>query len=297
VRLQSLTAGVAYAFKTVVCRRSHPYLFGLVVTDRCNLSCFYCESKNSGSLHCSAAEALTRLREAYARGHRSLYFTGGEPMIWSDAGLRLADLVSEARNLGFFDVFVFTNGTVPLDIHGCNYIVTLDGPKAVHDRIREGTYDLILENARAACTKAVFASITFSKVNVDELEPFVHEVTATGLFRGISFNLLTHWPAIVAEHGISGDRRIRLLDELWRLKTQGYPIVLSRAAYHALRRNDWRRPIRQIELGTRQRVFTCCRDVENPAVCAQCGYANCVEVSQMLALRPSAIWQVLKMVG
>jgi hypothetical protein len=101
----------------------------------------------------------------------------------------------------------------------------------------------------------------------------------------------------VERHGLTGEQRTGLLDRLWVLKGQGYPIVLSRAAYGALRRNDWKRPIPQIELGTRTRVFACCRDIDNPSVCAQCGYANCVEVSQMLALRPSALWQVLKVVG
>jgi Fe-coproporphyrin III synthase len=292
-----LLSGFGYAFRSVVLRQRRPYLFGVVVTDRCNLDCFYCESKNKGGYHLSAEQARAMLRDAYSRGHRSLYFTGGEPMVWSDAGQRLADLVGEARRLGFFDVFVFTNGTLPLDIADCNYIVTLDGPRAVHDRIRNNTYDRILDNVRGACTRSVFASITFSKANVDHVEEFVHEVTATRLFRGISFNLLTHWPEIVENHGLTGERRTALLDRLWALKAQGYPIVLSRAAYGALRRNDWKRPIPQIELGTRARVFTCCRDVDNPTVCAQCGYANCVEVSQMLALRPSALWQVLKVVG
>ena len=88
---------------------------------------------------------------------------------------------------------------------------------------------------------------------------------------------------------------MRLLDLIWRLKSEGYPIALSRAAYRALRTNRWKRPIPQIELGTRDRIFTCCRDVDNPSICATCGYANCVEVSQILALRPSAVWQVLKM--
>jgi hypothetical protein len=88
-----------------------------------------------------------------------------------------------------------------------------------------------------------------------------------------------------------------LLDRIWALKQQGYPIVLSRAAYRALRNNDWARPIPQIELGTRDRVFTCCRDVDNKEICRNCGYANCVEVSQILAFKPSALLQVMRMTG
>jgi Fe-coproporphyrin III synthase len=144
-----LTSGLAFAFRTFLLRQMRPYLFGLVVTDRCNLDCFYCESKNSDRFHLPAEQAVAMLEEAYARGHRSLYFTGGEPMLWSDGGLRLQDLVAEARRLGFCDVFVFTNGTFPLGIRDCNYIVTLDGPRAVHDRIRGGTYDAIL--AKPTC--------------------------------------------------------------------------------------------------------------------------------------------------
>ena len=287
---------LSYGFRTLVLRRQLPYLFGIVVTDKCNLDCFYCESKNSGRTHFTWDQARATLRDAYARGHRSLYFTGGEPMVWEDAGHVLADLVAFSRELGYHDVFIFTNGTLPLDVPNCNYIVTIDGPRDVHDRIRANTYDLILRNVAHAATRAVFASITFSKANVDCLEAFVRDVHATRLFRGISFNLLTHWPDILATHGLDPAQRLRLLDDLWRLKQDGYPSVLSRAAYRALRANDWKRPIPQIELATSDRVFTCCRDVDNPSICENCGYANCVEVSQMLALRPSALWQVLRVV-
>ena len=289
------TQHIAYAFSTFVLRRQSPYLFGMVITDLCNLDCFYCESKNSGDYHFSLDHALGTLREAYARGHRSLYFTGGEPMLWEDGGRDLSFLVAEAHLLGFSDIFIFTNGTVPLTIPGCSYIVTIDGPREVHNRIRGGSYDHVIENVRGAATQAVFASITFSRENVEYCEDFVEEICALELFRGISFNLLTHWPEIVESHGIHGEERIKLLDQLWRLKRQGYPIALSGAAYRALRANNFKRPIPQIELGTRDRIFTCCRDVDNPSICANCGYANCVEVSQILALKPSAIWQVLKL--
>lgn len=218
-------------------------------------------------------------------------------MIWEDANHRLDELVWFSRKIGFTEVFIFTNGTIPLAIEQCNYIVTIDGPRDVHNQIRNNTYDMILDNVGGAVTNAVFASITFSKSNYLYLDQFVKEITETRLFRGISFNLLTHWPAIIEEHGVSKDEKEELLDKIWALKKRGYPVVLSKAAYKALKNNDWKRPLPQIELGTRDRVFTCCRDVDNPEVCRNCGYANCVEVSQILAFKPSAMWQVIKMVG
>ena len=66
------------------------------------------------------------------------------------------------------------------------------------------------------------------------------------------------------------------------------------AAYRALHANVWKRPIRQIELGTKDRVFTCCRDVDNPAVCENCGYASCLEMAQAIAGYPSAVLELLK---
>ena len=46
-----------YGFKTFVLKKELPYLFGLVITDKCNLNCFYCESKNNGQYHFSYEKA------------------------------------------------------------------------------------------------------------------------------------------------------------------------------------------------------------------------------------------------
>lgn len=39
---------LSLATNTFVLRREHPYCFILVLNDKCNLNCFYCESKNTG---------------------------------------------------------------------------------------------------------------------------------------------------------------------------------------------------------------------------------------------------------
>ncbi len=229
---------LGYGFQSFVLRKQLPYLFGLVITDKCNLNCFYCESKNSGRYHFTYELAIDVIRDAYHRGHRAIYFTGGEPMIWEDQGHQLNELIAFARKIGFLEVFIFTNGTVPLTITQCNYIVTIDGPRDIHNQIRSNTYDAILSNVKHAVTKAVFASITFSKANAQCLEQYVREIDQTKLFRGISFNLLTHWPEIIEKYGFSPEGRIAILDNLWRLKKEGYPVVLSHAAYLALRNNN-----------------------------------------------------------
>ena len=155
VIMQKLASRLLYAFKTFVLRQEKPYLFGLVITDKCNLNCFYCESKNSGKYHFTSELAFSVLRNAYNRGHRSLYFTGGEPMVWNDNGCDISNLVKFARDLGFLDVFIYTNGTLPMNVSSCNYIVTIDGPREIHNEIREDTYDLIIGNVKKAVTNSV----------------------------------------------------------------------------------------------------------------------------------------------
>jgi MoaA/NifB/PqqE/SkfB family radical SAM enzyme len=285
----------AYGFRLLVLRQKLPCFVGLVMTDRCNLDCFYCQTNNLGRSHFTFEQAQQTMIDAFTRGHRFLYLTGGEPCLWRDGPHSLADVVSSAHRIGFFSIFVYTNGTRPLEIERCGYVITVDGPKRVHDSIRGGTWDLIMRNVRASPNRGVYASITLTRNNAPYLEEFVREITATGLFRGISFNLLTHQPDFIREHGFSPTERAALLEELWRLKQSGYPIALSRAAYRVLRDNSWKRPITQIEVITSERIFKCCRDIDHPLVCANCGYSGCAEVAQVLALRPSAIWEGLRM--
>lgn len=284
---------VWYGLQTFLLRRERPYLFTLIIGDACNLNCFYCLSKNTGLYDLDHRAVIERLAAAHARGHRALVISGGEPMLWQSDGATIADVVRQAGELGFADITIFTNGTFPLTVPGCRYIVTVDGTRSTHDAIRPGTYDQIMRHAREADAE-VFASITISKKNASELEQAIEGMDAAGVFKGIMFNLLTGQPRVLERHGLLGAERLQVLQRVWAMKRKGYPIVLSGAAYRAMCRNNWRRPIRQIELGTRSAVFTCCRDVVHPDVCRNCGYSGCVELSQALAGRPSAILALLK---
>lgn len=214
--LRRFRAYASFAFDTFLLRREKPYLLILVINDACNLDCFYCASKNTGRYDLDRAAVWSALSGAYARGHRALVITGGEPMLWQSAGATLDDVVSQARELGFLDIAVFTNGTLPLDSSGVTFIVTIDGTRNTHNAIRAGTYDTILGHVRKATAK-VIASITLSKANAGELAAAVQQITDTRVFAGITFNLLTHNPDIVVRHGLLGEERIQVLDRIWQL--------------------------------------------------------------------------------
>jgi hypothetical protein len=134
-------------------------------------------------------------------------------MIWQDNNSRIHDAVAYAQTLGFQDIALFTNGKRSLGIDNVTFIVTVDGTRDSHNAIRANTYDTILTHVKEAKTK-VIASITLSKTNADTMETAVEEIASTHLFKGITFNLLTHNPDIVAQHGFIGDERNRILDRI-----------------------------------------------------------------------------------
>jgi MoaA/NifB/PqqE/SkfB family radical SAM enzyme len=295
--LNKMRSRIIYGYNTFILGKELPYMLVVVLTDKCNLNCFYCESKNTGRYHLSFNQAVEVIQSGYDRGHRVLVITGGEPTLWQDSGNNLNDLLQMARNTGYVDCFVYTNGTSSLSIRDCKYIVTIDGTKEIHNKIRDGSYDLIIQNIREAKTSSIYATVTINKNNSNKIEEIVDSITKQKLFQGISFNLLTHCKEIVQKYGLVGSERIEILDRIWAIKKKGYPLIFSKAAYKAMRANNWKRPIKQIELATRDDLFTCCRDVVNSDVCENCGYSSCVEVSQILALRPTAIWEMIRMAG
>lgn len=295
-RSQALDRFQAYAsiaVDTFLFGMVRPYLFILVINDRCNLDCFYCKTKNTGKYDLDYDTVRSCLLDARQRGHRALVITGGEPTLWQSGEARLANVIDFARESGFVDIAVYTNGTHPIDADEATFIVTIDGTKETHDVVRSGSYDRILENSKRARAK-VIASMTLSKANVEVLESAVERIASSGAFAGITFNLLTGEPEVVAKYGFVGEERRRVLQRIWAMKERGYPIFYSRAAHSALMKNNWKRPIKQIELFAGKRLFACCRDVENPEICRNCGYTSCAEIAQALAGRPSALLQLLR---
>ena len=171
----------------------------------------------------------------------------------------------------------------------------MDRPHDIHNNIRTNTYDLIINNVRNLINSKAFVTITINKENYKHINNYIIEMTSLNIFKGILFNTLTHLPQIITKYGLNQIERIAVLNLIWKLKKQGYPIVLSQAAYKAFINNKWKRPISQIELSVGNKLYKCCRDIDNKEICLNCGYLACIEVSQILALKPSALFEVLKL--
>jgi MoaA/NifB/PqqE/SkfB family radical SAM enzyme len=83
-----------------------PFLAQLVVIRRCNLSCGYCNEYDKTSEPVPYDELCRRIDKLYELGTWSIEFTGGEPLEHP----RLIDLVRYARDKGFYQIELISNG-------------------------------------------------------------------------------------------------------------------------------------------------------------------------------------------
>ena len=169
-----------------------PYPGAMVnVTNHCNLKCKHCFVFRDGNPNQPAGEMkperllseLRRLRDRH--GVRYMMWMGGEPMLrWRvlEKGLPLFN-----RNT------ITTNGTLPLKDFGPDliYVISLDGPREVNDRVRgSGVFDQVMKTL-AAIPKDFRSTVTVQCVvhreNQDHLEELVREVHPTNA-QGMTFS-------------------------------------------------------------------------------------------------------------
>lgn len=149
------------------------------VTDRCNLSCFYCMpgvdgcSRGAGNA-LTAAEIVCIARTAAACGVTNIRLTGGEPLLRPD----LMELVGHLAIIpGITDLSLTTNGVLldrlarPLADAGLNRInISLDSLQSdrFHSITRGGVLDKTLRGLRAAY-EAGLAPIKINVVLLKEI--------------------------------------------------------------------------------------------------------------------------------
>src|SRR5665648_10443 len=73
-----------FTWRFIVLQRLEPLFYGIVVTDRCNLGCRGCKVSNTGRPDMTWGQLINTMQNAWKRGFRELYLSGGEPMLWCD---------------------------------------------------------------------------------------------------------------------------------------------------------------------------------------------------------------------
>jgi hypothetical protein len=286
---------VPFAWKFAVLRRAAPLIYGLAVTDRCNLSCSGCRVANTGRPDMSWRQVTGALQGAFARGFRDLYLSGGEPTLWRDGARTMEDIVAEARRLGFFHVHVYTNGLQGLRTSADLVWVSMDGLPPTFDTRRGPCFQAVEQAVRAKQHPNVAVIYTIDRRTAGGIEPFLRWVRATAFpVIGVMFYFHTPYYGRDALFLPAGERA-PVIDELFGCIKAGLPVMNSRAGLTALRTGNWPRRLPVAYVADVDGEWVCCRASGLPGdVCADCGYAACTELTEARRLRPSAVFGMMR---
>lgn len=276
-----------FAWRFVVLRRPEPLIYGIVVTDRCNLGCRGCHVSNTGRPDMPWAHLVAAMQNAWRRGFRELYLSGGEPMLWRDGQRTLQDVIVEAKQIGFFHVHVYTNGTLGLDTPADLVWVSMDGLPGTFE-LRRGNYFNLVERAVRERRRPKAAVIyVIDRNTANGIEPFLRWVCETR-FPVIGVMFYFHTPYYGRDElFLTAGERAPVIDRLLACIRSGLPVINSRAGLLALKSGNWPRRLPVAYVMDIDGESVCCRAADN--ICTDCGYAACTEITEFYRLRPSAL--------
>lgn len=276
-----------YMWRFVVFQQPLPLIYGIALTDRCNLACRGCHVANTGRRDMTWNEVVGAMQNAWTRGFRELYISGGEPMMWHDAKRTLADVIDEAKRIGFFHVHVYTNGLHGVEKTADFVWVSIDGLPGTFE-LRRGDHFHEVENAvRTARHPKVAVIYVIDRYTETGIEPFLHWVRETK-FPVIGVMFYFHTPYYGRDElFLDSDERAPIIDRLLLCIQNGLPIINSKAGLLALKSGNWPRRFPLSSVIDVDGESLCCRASDE--TCADCGYAACTELTEVQRLRPSAL--------
>jgi len=278
---------VPFAWRFVVLRRLEPLIYGIAVTDRCNLDCRGCHISNTGRLDMTWDNLVTSMQNAWSRGFRELYFSGGEPMLWRDDNHTLESAIVEAKRIGYFHVHVYTNGTLGLDTSADLVWVGMDGLPGTFELRRGDHFNQVECAVRESRHTKVAVIYVIDRNTRNGIEPFLRWVQETK-FPVIGVMFYFHTPYYGRDElFLTAEERAPIIDRLLGCIRSGLPVINSRAGLLALKSGDWQRRVPVSYVMDVDGEYACCRASDD--ICADCGYAACTEITESYRLRPSAL--------
>jgi Fe-coproporphyrin III synthase len=283
---------VPFNWHFIVLQRPAPLIYGIALTDRCNLACRGCKVSNTGRLDMTWDEVVAALHDAWRRGFREVYFSGGEPMLWHDVDHTLADAVREAKQTGFFHVHVYTNGLLGLEPAADLVWVSMDGLPGTFEQRRGDHFQQVEQVVRTGARRKTAIIYVIDRNTAQGIEPFLHWVVETRLpVLGVMFYFHTPYYGHDDLY-LSAEERAPLIDRLLGYIRSGLPVINSRAGLLALKSGNWPRRFPVAAVVDVDGESLCCRAGDE--VCADCGYAACTELTEFQRLRPSAVLGMLR---
>jgi len=273
-------------------RRPVPLIYGIAVTDRCNLSCRGCRVANTGRPDMTWEQLVSTMQKAWKRGFRELYFSGGEPMLWREGEHTIESAITEGRRIGFFHVHVYTNGTLYLDTSADLVWVSMDGLPDTFEQRRGDHFHQVERIVRESRHPRLAVIYVIDRNTRHGIEPFLAWVQETRFpVLGVMFYFHTPYYG-QDELYLDAEERAPIIDRLLGFRKSGLPVINSRAGLLALQSGHWPRRLPVAYVADVDGEYVCCRASDE--VCADCGYAACTEITELQRLRPSAVLGMLR---
>ena len=213
-----------------------PLSVTIEVTDRCNLDCVYCDWSHAGTtLSEMSRQEIEQIIDGFkALGTRQITFSGGEPMLREDIGA----LIVYSRSRGIVTA-VTTNGWYVAEHverlrDASLVVVSLDGPREIHDRLRgRGSHARAMDAIEALCARdvPVVSSTVLTRRTIDTLDWVLDEARRVGF--SALFALVFH------QHARGVDREVfgallpspgdcdSAFAHLLQRKNEGHPVFSS----------------------------------------------------------------------
>ena len=290
--MKQILYGIKYVIDYQIFKKNTPLIAGLTLTSKCNLHCRHCRVSNTGRENLSFKDSIAILNSFYKEGGRSIYFQGGEPLMWHDGEHSLEDLVKQALEIGYLTTVIYTNGTIPIETSADTVFISVDGLQKTHDFLRGKSFERIMENIFESIHPSMFINYTINNYNKNEIEEFCGFIDKIHQIRGIFFYIHTPYYGYDDLY-IEPAGRNEILNKLLDYKKK-YKILNSKAGLNSALNNDWRRPLNICRVYEKGKMHECCSFPGDPELCKNCGYLSYAEIDQTLKLKPSAIFSALK---
>jgi MoaA/NifB/PqqE/SkfB family radical SAM enzyme len=283
-----------HSFIIFFLKRKQPLFGTLILTDQCNLFCRHCKLHNYNEKEYTFEQLCKDMSNMYKRGVRILCLSGGEIALWENEEHTVKELVGIAKKMGFLYVTLATNGTIPIDYGDADFVlVSIDGSRESHNRIRGDSYDRALSNIRAAKPDKIVIYMTINKWNKHEIGEVCRLAKNEANIRAVSFNFLTPFPG-TEELALSQDEKESCSRQICSYMEAGYPILNLKSCLPYLVEGTFPKPCEQMMVLDHGEELLCNRCIKEPGLCRECGYFETAEISMMFQGKITVITDALK---
>ncbi len=246
--------------KAFLFNKNYPFSVSFVITHKCNFRCGYCNSFNQKEEEMSIGEIKQMLDELKQAGLMRLGITGGEPLLRKDLG----EILEYAKQLGI-QITLVTNGSlVKKNLEALKnlnlLIVSLEGPRKVHDKIRgKGTFEKAMGAIETAKKNKIRVWIEAVLTRDDDkgldfLVNLSNELGCKILFQPIFTYPLSADKRVIEKLSPNKEVYSKLIEKIINFKKHGKGIVGSYSYFNWIKSNWPNRIYRKCMAG---KLFCC----------------------------------------